>query len=117
MAYDSTGNPPSRIDNGLLSARNRGESTSAGEGGSLWVYNSTNLTTDIAVAGGGFFSDGGRLGMRNGDVVISATYSTESSTGSILLLGVVTGVSSTGDTASMSTEGFISSTATAAGGG
>jgi len=116
-ALSSVANVPNRIDSGLLSQRNRGESTSVVEGGALWTYTSSNLTTDICAAAGGFFTDGGRLGMRNGDILISATYSTQSSTGSILLIGVVTGVSSTHDAASISTEGFISSTATAAGGG
>ena len=110
-------NVPNRNSVGLLSQRSVAESTSVAEGGSLWTYNSSNLTTDIAVAGGGFFTDGARLGMRNGDILIVNTYSTESSTGSILLIGTVTGVSTADDTASMSTEGFISSTATAAGGG
>ena len=50
MAYSSTGNPPSRIDSGLLSQRNIRESTSLGEGGALWTYTSTNLTTDLMVA-------------------------------------------------------------------
>ena len=57
MAYNSTGNSPSRIDNALLSARNIRESTSVGEGGSLWAYSSTNLTTDMAASS--FFSNAG----------------------------------------------------------
>lgn len=106
MSYDSTGNPPSRIDNALLSARNIRESTSVGEGGSLWAYNSTNLTTDIAASS--FFSDAANLGMRNGDVLISATYSTESSTGHILVIGMITFDSTSA--ASLSTGGTITST-------
>jgi len=65
MAYSSTGNPPVRIDSGLLSQRNIRESTSLGEGGALWTYTSTNLTTDLMVAS--HFSNAGDLGMRNGD--------------------------------------------------
>lgn len=106
MSYDSTGNPPARIDNALLSMRNIRESTSAGEGGSLWAYNSTNLTTDMAASG--FFSDAGDLGMRNGDVLISATYSTESSTGHILVIGML--AFDTTAAASLSTGGTITST-------
>lgn len=106
MAYDSTGNPPARVDNSLISARNINESTSVAEGGSLWVYNSTNLTTDLTVAN--FFSDGDRLGMRNGDILISATHSTQSSTGHVLVIGMITGVSSSG--AALSTGGTITST-------
>jgi len=114
-AESSVRNPPRRIDSGLLSQRNRGESTSINEGGALWTYTSSNLTTSLITTG--FFSDGALLGMRNGDIVIANTQSTQSSTGSILFLGVVTGVSSTSDVASLSTEGYITSTATAAGGG
>jgi len=53
--------------------------------------------------------------MRNGDILIANTYSTESSTGQIVIIGTIVGLSTSG--ASMSSEGFISSTATAAGGG
>jgi len=106
MAYNSTGNSPSRIDNALLSARNIRESTSVGEGGSLWAYNSTNLTTDMAASS--FFSNAGDLGMRNGDVLISATYSTESSTGHILVIGMIAYDSTSA--ASLSTGGTITST-------
>jgi hypothetical protein len=96
-----------------MSQSNINESTSVANGGSVWGYNSSNLTTDLNVAN--FFSDGHTLGMRPGDILIANTYSTESSTGFLLYLGVVGAVSSDG--ASMSTEAFISSTATAAGGG
>jgi hypothetical protein len=106
VSYSSTGNPPKRIDSGLLSQRNIRESTSAGEGGALWTYTSTNLTTDLAVSG--FFSNAGDLGMRNGDVLISATYSTESSTGHILVIGMI--AFDTTAAASLSTGGTITST-------
>jgi len=105
-AASTLANPPNRIDNALLSARNINESTSALEGGSLWTYTSTNLAANLLTTG--FFSDADRIGMRNGDVVIAVNYSTESSTGQELLLGIITGVSSNG--ASVSTKGFISST-------
>jgi hypothetical protein len=119
-AASSVANPPNRIDTALLSQRSRNESTSVFEGGSLWTYNSTNLTTDLTATAGGFFTDGGRLGMRNGDILIaSCVQSTlpQSSTSAVLLIGIISGVNSTDDTASVSTEGFITSTATAAGGG
>ena len=105
MAYSSTGNPPARIDSGLLSQRNIRESTSLGEGGALWTYTSTNLTTDLTTAS--HFSNAGDLGMRNGDILISATYSSEGSS-SILVLGVI-GFDSTA-AASLSTGGMITST-------
>ncbi len=106
MAYDSTGNPPVRHDNALLSQRSMAESTSVASGGSLWTYNSSNLTTDLTSAN--FFTDGQRLGMRNGDILIAVQHSTESSTGHILAIGVVTSVSSAG--ANLSTGGTITST-------
>jgi hypothetical protein len=113
MAYSGTtaatsvSNPPSRVDNSLLSQRNINESTSVANGGSVWTYTSTNLTTDLATAN--FFSDAKALGMRTGDIVIAATYSTESSTGMELVIGMITGVSTSG--AALSTaNGLISST-------
>jgi len=105
-AASTVANPPSRIDSGLLSQRSIAESTSNAEGGALWVYNSTNLTTDMTVAD--FFSDGQRLGMRNGDILLAVTRSTESSTGHILVMGIIGGVSSAG--AELSTDGTITST-------
>ena len=106
MAYNSTGNVPSRVDNALLSQRSIRESTSVGEGGSLWTYTSTNLTTDLQAAS--FFSNAADLGMRNGDILISATYSTQSSTGHILVIGMIAFDSTTA--ASLSTGGTITST-------
>ena len=105
-AASSVANPPKRIDNSLLSQRNIRESTSVAEGGSLWTYNSSNLTTDLTESG--FFSDAAELGMRNGDVVIAASYSTESSTGHIIRIGMV--AYDTTAAASLSTGGTITST-------
>jgi hypothetical protein len=76
-AASSVANPPSRVATGLLSQRNIRESTSVAEGGSLWTYVSSNLTTDIVSSG--FFTDAGNLGMRNGDIMIAGQYSTEGS--------------------------------------
>jgi len=94
------------VDNALLSQRNIRESTSVAEGGSLWVYNSSNLTTDIRASG--FFTDADELGMRNGDIMIAGTYSTQSSTGHILVIGMIA-FSST-SAAHISTGGSITST-------
>jgi len=106
-AASSVANPPSRMDNALLSQSNVNESTSVAHGGSLWLYNSTNLTTDLATAN--FFTDAKTLGMRTGDILIAATYSTQSSTGMELVIGMITGVSTDG--AALSTaNGLISST-------
>jgi len=105
-AASTVANPPSRVDNALLSQRNIRESTSVASGGSLWVYNSTNLTTDVC--GSGFFSDADELGMRNGDILIAASYSTQSSTSHVLMIGMIAFDSTTG--ASLSTGGTITST-------
>ena len=106
MAYDSTGNPPSQISQGLLARTNNIGSTSVANGGAAWAYTSTNLTTDMTASN--FFSDAQARGMRNGDILISATHSTESSTGHILVIGMITGVSTSG--ANLSTGGTITST-------
>lgn len=105
-ASSSVANPPNRVDSGLLSMRNINESTSVAEGGGLWTYNSSNLTTDMQASN--FFSDAQRLGMRNGDVLIASTFSTQSSTGHILVIGMISGVSTSG--ANLSTGGTITST-------
>lgn len=105
-AASTVANPPNRLDNGLLSQSQIDESTSVAEGGSVWTYTSSNLTTDLTASN--FFTDAKRLGMRNGDILISATYSTESSTGHILAIGMITGVSTSG--ANLSTGGTITST-------
>jgi hypothetical protein len=106
-AASTVANPPSRIDAGLLSQRNIRESTSLAEGGALWTYTSTNLTTDLTAAS--FFSDADRLGMRNGDILMSASYTSEGSS-SILVIGVIqfdsTSAASIGSTGSMITSTF-----------
>lgn len=106
-AASSVANPPSRVSVGLLSQRSHAESTTYDNGGQVWFYNSTNLTTDLGSTG--FFSDAIELGMRNGDVVICVTRSTDSSTGVELVIGTLRDVSTGG--ASLSTAaGIISST-------
>lgn len=105
-ASSSVANPPVRISHGLVAQTNNVGSTSVAKGGSVWSYTSSNLTTDMTASN--FFTDAYYLGMRNGDILISATYSTESSTGHILVIGMITGVSTSG--ANLSTGGTITST-------
>lgn len=76
------------------------------QGGSLYYYCSTNLSTDILASG--FFSDGKNLGMRPGDAVICVQFSSAGSSVQSLL-GVVTSVSTAG-AASLSTGGTMTST-------
>lgn len=76
-----------------------------GGGGSLWFYASTNLTTDLTATN--FFSDGFYIGMRAGDVVQGAQFSSLGSTVTSFL-GVIVSVSTAG--ASLSTGSLMTST-------
>lgn len=75
------------------------------QGGSLWFYASTNLTTDVVASN--FFSDGLKLGMRPGDVVLGVQFSSAGSSVQFFI-GSITGVSSSG--ASLSTGSVMTST-------
>ena len=101
----SSPNPP-RCLIPAMSGPLAANSTSVANGSQLWFYNSTNLTTDMTASN--FFTDAKYLGMRNGDVLIAATYSTQSATGHILVVGMITGVSTSG--ANLSTGGSMTST-------
>lgn len=76
-----------------------------GAGANLWVYASTNLTTDLTAAN--FFSDGFYLGMKAGDIVQGAQYSSLGSTVTSFM-GVITSVTTAG--ASLSTGSLMTST-------
>lgn len=76
-----------------------------GGGGGLWFYASTNLTTDIVAAN--FFSDGFYLGMRPGDIVQGAQFSSLGSSVTTFM-GAIVSVSTAG--ASLSTGSLITST-------
>lgn len=113
-AASSVSNPPVRISQGTLSQPNINESTSiVRNGGNVWTYNSTNQLAAIVTTG--YFTDGHLLGIRPGDFLLANTWSTQASSAYILFYGVFGAVSTNG--ASLSTEAFITSTATAAGGG
>lgn len=77
----------------------------SGQGGGLWYYCSTNLTTDIVASN--FFSDGYYLGMRAGDTVIGAQFSSAGSTVTTFV-GSIISVSTAG--ASLSTGSVMTST-------
>jgi hypothetical protein len=78
---------------------------SGGGGGGLWFYASTNLTTDLVAAN--FFSDGFYLGMRPGDIVQGAQFSSLGSSVTTFM-GAIVSVSTAG--ASLSTGSLITST-------
>jgi hypothetical protein len=98
-------NPPYRLNAGIGSPL-AANSTSVAAGRGFWLYSSSNLTTDMTAAN--FFTDAKALGMKNGDIMLAATYSTQSSTGHIFVAGMITGVSTSG--ANLSTGGSITST-------
>lgn len=77
-----------------------------GQGGGLWYYSSTNLTTDLVAAG--FFSDGKALGMRPGDMVMGCQF-TSAGSSVTTFWGAVTSISTAG-AASLSTGSLITST-------
>lgn len=76
-----------------------------GGGGGLWFYASTNLTTDLTASN--FFSDGFYLGMRAGDIVQGAQFSSLGSTVTTFM-GAIVSVSTAG--ASLSTGSLMTST-------
>ena len=113
-ASSSLANPPRFVSSGALygvSGVTTGLSTApnspSNQGGGLWTYTSTNLTTDMNIAGNTFFTDGQNLGMRPGDAVIAVQFSSAGSS-MILSIHAVSGVSTSG--ASLSTGAVISST-------
>jgi len=85
-------------------AANNPNSPNSG-GGALWYYASTNLTTDLTASN--FFSDGFYLGMRAGDVVIGAQFSSLGSTVTTFT-GAIVSVSTAG--ASFTTGSLMTST-------
>ena len=79
-----------------------------GGGGGLWYYSSTNLTTDLSASGQQpFFTDGFYLGMRAGDVVMGAQFTSLGSS-VITFTGAIVSVSTAG--AALSTGSFMTST-------
>lgn len=76
-----------------------------GIGGGLWFYLSTNLTTDLTSAN--FFSDAFYMGMRAGDMVIGAQF-TSAGSSAISFQGVITSVTTAG--AALSTGSLMTST-------
>lgn len=101
-AASSVANPPMRVFGSLGGALNQTSTT--GAGGSVWLYGSTNPSTDLTSAN--FFTDAFYLGMRQGDLVM--WYGSSGSSGFIGFgqLGAVT----TSGAAIGSSGAFLSST-------
>ena len=117
MAYSGTTagttlrNPPRCIAGGGLygrSGNSTGLSTAPSEpnaqGGSLWVYSSTNTSTQLHTST--FFTDGYYLGMRPGDFVIANSFS---SAGSSVETSIGTIVTCSTDGCGLSTGSVITS--------
>lgn len=77
-----------------------------GQGGGMWYYSSTNLTTDLVAAG--FFSDGKNLGMKPGDLVTGVQFTSVGSSVTTFF-GCITAISTAG-AASLSTGSLMTST-------
>jgi hypothetical protein len=104
MAYNGTtaassvSNPPRALFQGVggsvTSSGFDGIGHAGGHAGSLWSYVSTDTTAEVVAAG--FFTDGQRLGMRPGDLVLGVSHTTTVGSSGVGWLGVVSHVSSTG---------------------
>lgn len=109
-AASSVANPPRKIIDGLAqtpgtTGLSSAPSAPGAQGGALWYYSSTNLTTDIVASN--FFSDGYYLGMRPGDCVQGVQF-TSAGSSVTTFFGAITGVSTSG--ASLSTGSLMTST-------
>ena len=104
-AASSVANPPNqiaRVVGGRLSASS---SASVGGGGGLWLYNSTNATTDMTAAA--FFTEAYYLGMKQGDIVMGVQASSAGSTTQIAYVAALGAVTTAG--AALSTGGTMTS--------
>lgn len=110
MSYNgttsATPNPPIEIA-GALGGPLAANSTSVAAGRRLWYYNSSDAST--AWQNAGYFTDGANLGFRNGDGLMGISWSTESSTGHVFVLGALVTTNSTAGW-NLSTGGSMTST-------
>jgi hypothetical protein len=101
-ASSSLANPPIQIARGLGGGVNT--TSTAGTGSGLWMYNSTNQSSEMTATG--YFTDAYALGMRSGDVMIAQTCTGSSVSVAMGVMVVVS--SSAGNFAS--TGAIVSST-------
>ena len=109
-ASSSVANPPRCLVQAMVAnAMTTGLTTAPGapgaQGSAMWMYCSTNLTTDIVATN--FFTDGFYLGMHAGDLVFGSQFSSAGSSVTSFM-GTITGVSTSG--ASLSTGSLVTST-------
>lgn len=109
MAYVGTSvastlqNPPICIQSGL--GIGRGSSDLTGNNRNVWLYNSTNRTTDLTVAN--FFTDAWYLGIRPGDIMMGTQYTSAGS--SVITFQASIGAVTTAG-AALTTGGTMTST-------
>jgi len=72
----------------------------------LWLYNTSDGSTNLMDTA--YFTDGKNLGMKAGDFMIACCASTQSSTGHVLVHGILTSTNSTAGW-NLSTGGSITS--------
>ncbi len=110
MAYkgstelSSAANPPRQIMSGMWGTRSTNILPSTVGGQSLWMYNSTDSSTDFITAN--WFTDGYYIGMKEGDLIIGAVTTGSSASVYMGVIGAVT----TAGCAIASTGGHLSST-------
>ena len=75
---------------------------------SVWLYSSSNYTTDLQAAG--FFSDAQTLGMRFGDIVLGSQFDASTAGSSQVCFVGTLGALTTAGAAALTTGGFMSST-------
>lgn len=105
-AASTVANPPNQISSALVGRITNSSTATVGGGAKVWLYSSTNLTTDMTAAN--FFTDAYYIGMNQGDVVMGAQASSAGSTTQIAYLGVLGAVTTSG--AALSTGGTMTST-------
>ena len=107
MAYSgstaATPNPPICVTGGI--GKGRGSSALTGQNKSLWMYISSDASTDIVASN--YFTDGWYLGIRPGDVLLGTQYTTA---GSSVITFQASFATVTTAGASLSTGGLMTST-------
>ena len=104
-ALSSAANPPRSLSGGMWGKRSTSVlSSSKVVGQGLWLYNTTDGSTDII--SNTYFSDGFYVGMKEGDLVMGSICTGTSAT---LYLGVIGPVTTAG-CGIASTNGYVSST-------
>lgn len=103
-AASSEANPPRCITAGMWGKRSTNVLPSTVGGQNLWLYNSTDSSTDFITTG--WFVDAYYLGMKEGDLIMGAVTTGSSASVYVGVIGAVT----TNGAAIASSGGHLSST-------